>query len=61
MNLTTKNTFERAIVESLVQYGEYLQGNAADYSPELGMFKYDVMHFYKKPNQRLERKYCNSC
>ncbi len=44
-NITTENTFETAIVESLVQYGDYTQGNAPDYSPELGMFKYEVIAF----------------
>ncbi|NCB85137.1 MAG: type I restriction endonuclease subunit R [Bacteroidia bacterium] len=45
MSLTTEQTFETAIVESLVQYGNYTQGNAPDYSPELGMFKYEVIAF----------------
>ncbi|MEN9443205.1 MAG: hypothetical protein RIS47_95 [Bacteroidota bacterium] len=36
MNITTKHTFESAIVESLIQQGNYTQGNAPDYSPELG-------------------------
>ncbi len=44
-SITSENTFETAIVRSLVDQGGYTQGNAADYSPELGMFKYDVLQF----------------
>ena len=43
--ITTEQTFESAIVESLVQYGNYSQGNAPDYSPEFGMFKFEVIAF----------------
>ncbi len=43
--LTSENTFETAIVQSLVEQGGYIQGNALDYSPELGLFKYDVIKF----------------
>jgi len=56
MNITTENTFEGAIVESLVQYGEYLQGNAADYSPELGMFKYEVIAFLQDTQPKAWEK-----
>lgn len=45
MSITTENTFETAIVESLVQHGNYTQGNSPDYSPELGMFKYEIIAF----------------
>lgn len=47
-NLTTEKTFETAIVESLVQQGGFIQGNAPDYSPELGMFKYEVLAFLQE-------------
>jgi len=47
-NLTTENTFETAIVESLIQNGGYTQGNSADYSPELGMFKYEILSFLQE-------------
>lgn len=43
--ITTENTFETAIVHSLVESGGYSAGNAPDYSPELGMFKYEVLAF----------------
>ncbi|MFP4846664.1 type I restriction endonuclease subunit R [Winogradskyella sp. PE311] len=47
-NLTTENTFETAIVDSLIQNGGYTQGNSADYSPELGMFKYEILSFLQE-------------
>lgn len=43
--ITTENTFETALVQSLVEQGGYTQGNAEDYSKELGMFKYEVIKF----------------
>ncbi len=45
MNITTEQTFETAIIEHLIEYGGYTSGNAEDYSPELGLFKYEVIHF----------------
>lgn len=45
MKITTENTFETALVQSLVEQGGYTQGNAEDYSKELGMFKYEVLAF----------------
>jgi type I restriction enzyme R subunit len=47
-SITTENTFETALVQSLVEQGGYTQGNAEDYSPELGMFKYDVIKFLQE-------------
>lgn len=46
--ITTEKTFETAIVQSLIENGGYTQGNAPDYSPELGLFKYDVLHFLQE-------------
>ncbi|MCD4691293.1 MAG: DEAD/DEAH box helicase family protein, partial [Calditrichales bacterium] len=43
--ITTENTFETAIVQSLIENGGYSEGNAPDYSPELGLFKYEVLAF----------------
>lgn len=37
MRITSENTFETAIVESLINQGGYTIGNAPDYSPELGL------------------------
>ena len=53
MSITTENTFESALVQSLVEHGGYTEGNASDYSQELGMFKYEVIHFLKEsqPNK----------
>jgi len=45
MDITTENTFETAIIQSLVENGGYTEGNASDYSPELGLFKYEVLSF----------------
>ncbi len=47
-NITTENTFETAIVQSLIDNGGYAQENAADYSPELGIFKYEVLKFLQE-------------
>lgn len=45
MDIITENTFEIAIIQSLVENGGYTEGNASDYSPELGLFKYEVLSF----------------
>ena len=45
MDITTENTFETAIIQSLVENGGYTEGNASDYSQELGLFKYEVLSF----------------
>ncbi|MCH7826462.1 MAG: type I restriction endonuclease subunit R [Bacteroidetes bacterium] len=45
MNIKTEKTFESAIIQSLVDNGGYTEGNAPDYSPELGIFKYEVIDF----------------
>src|SRR5690554_465022 len=45
MSITTENTFETALAQTLVEQGGYTQGNAEDYSKELGMFKYEVIAF----------------
>lgn len=45
MSITTENTFETALVQTLIEQGGYTQGNAEDYSKELGMFKYEVIAF----------------
>lgn len=56
MSITTENTFEKAIVESLLQFGNYTQGNSPDYSPELGMFKYDVIAFLQNTQPKAWEK-----
>lgn len=48
MSMTTEHTFESAIELSLIEKGGYKKGNAEDYSPELGLFKYEVLHFLQE-------------
>lgn len=47
MSITTENTFETALVQSLIDQGGYTLGNAPDYSKELGLFKNEVIEFLK--------------
>jgi len=54
--ITTEKTFETAIVQSLVENGGYTEGNAPDYSPELGMFKYEVLAFLQQTQPKNWRK-----
>jgi type I restriction enzyme R subunit len=44
-DITTENAFETAIVASLTKQGGYEQGQATEYSPELGFFKREVLSF----------------
>ncbi|MDA3872322.1 MAG: DEAD/DEAH box helicase family protein [Candidatus Marinimicrobia bacterium] len=50
--ITIEETFETAIVQSLVENGGYSEGNAPDYSPELGLFKYEVLKFLQKTQSK---------
>ncbi|NUQ23727.1 MAG: type I restriction endonuclease subunit R [Saprospiraceae bacterium] len=54
--ITTEHTFESALVESLITEGGYTQGNAQDYSPELGMFKNEVIHFLQQSQPKRWEK-----
>lgn len=56
MQITTENTFETAIVQSLVEHGGYTEGNAPDYSPELGLFKYEVLAFLQNTQPKNWQK-----
>ncbi len=56
MSITTENTFESALVQSLVEHGGYTEGNAPDYSPELGMFKYEVIRFLQESQPKRWEK-----
>ena len=56
MSVTTENTFETALVESLVEKGGYTRGNAPDYSPELGLFKYEVLGFLQETQPKLWKR-----
>ena len=52
MSITSENTFETAIIESLVSSGGYVEGEAGAYSPELGMFKAEVLQFLQTTQTR---------
>ena len=44
------------MVQSLIENGGYTQGNAPDYSPELGMFKYEVIRFLQDSQPKRWKK-----
>jgi len=46
--ITTENTFETALIQSLTEQGGYTEANAADYSPDLGLFKYEIIRFLQE-------------
>ena len=52
MDVTSENTFETAIIQSLVTSGGYAEGEADAYSPELGMFKAEVLQFLQTTQTR---------
>lgn len=56
MSITTENIFETALVQSLTEQGGYTEGNAPDYSPELGMFKYEVIKFLQESQPKRWEK-----
>jgi len=56
MSIKSEATFEEAIVNTLVESGSYTQGNAPDYSPELGLFKYDVLKFLQESQPKKWEK-----
>src|SRR5690606_18243167 len=56
MSITTENTFETALVQSLVEQGGYTQGTASDYSPELGLFRNEVIKFLQESQPRRWEK-----
>jgi type I restriction enzyme, R subunit len=56
MSITTENTFETALVQSLVEQGGYTEGNAQDYSPDLGMFKFEVIKFLQESQPKRWEK-----
>lgn len=53
MSITTENTFETAIVQSLIEKGGYTLGNASEYIPDLGFFRRDIIDFLQssQPNK----------
>ena len=52
MSITSENTFETDIIESLVASGSYVEGEAGAYSPELGIFKAEVLQFLQTTQTR---------
>jgi len=50
--ITSENTFETAIIQSLIENGGYTEGHASDYSPDLGLFKAEVLQFLKETQPR---------
>jgi type I restriction enzyme R subunit len=56
MKITSENTFETAIIQSLIENGGYTLGNAPDYSPELGLFKYEVLNFLQETQPKNWKK-----
>ena len=52
MEVTSEYTFETAIIERLVNSGGYIEGEASAYSPELGMFKAEVLQFLQSTQPR---------
>ncbi|GMT46899.1 MAG: type I restriction endonuclease subunit R [bacterium] len=54
--ITSENAFETAIIQSLIETGGYSEGNAGGYSPELGMFKAEVLQFLKDTQGRQWEK-----
>lgn len=56
MNITTENTFETAIVQSLIENGGYHLGDAKDYSNDLGFFKKDILEFLQNSQPKKWEK-----
>lgn len=48
MSITTENTFESALVQSLTQEGGYTLGDSSTYSKELGLFRDETITFLKE-------------
>ena len=57
-NITSENTFETAIIQSLLESGGYTQGDAGDYSSEPGMFKTEVLEFLLSGRKKPRRLFC---
>ena len=54
--ITSENSFETAIIQSLLETGGYTEGDASGYSPELGMFKTEVLHFLQNTQSKQWKK-----
>jgi type I restriction enzyme R subunit len=56
MSITTENTFETAIVESLIENGGYVIGKSNEYSSDLGFFKKDILLFLQNSQPKKWEK-----
>jgi type I restriction enzyme R subunit len=56
MSITTENTFETAIVNSLIENGGYCLGDSQDYSSDLGFFKKDILEFLQNSQPKKWEK-----
>ncbi|MDK2978672.1 MAG: type restriction enzyme subunit [Bacteroidales bacterium] len=56
MSITTENTFETALVQSLIEQGGYTVGNVPDYSHDWCMFKFEVIKFHQKSHSMCWEK-----
>ena len=54
--ITSENTFETAIIQSLLETGGYTEGAASDYSPDLGMFKTEIIQFLRQTQPKQWKK-----
>ncbi len=54
--ITSENTFEMAIIQALLENGGYTEGTASNYSPELGMFKAEILQFLKETQSKQWEK-----
>lgn len=58
MSITNENTFESALVQTLIKWGGYSGGKASDYNSELGIFKNEIIDFLKKSQPKRWEKIC---
>ncbi len=54
--ITSENAFESAIIQSLLEHSGYTMGDSQNYSPELGMFKVEVLQFLKQTQAKQWEK-----
>lgn len=56
MSITTENTFESAFEQSLIDHSGYTKGDPAEYNPELGMFREEVIRFLQESQPKRWEK-----
>lgn len=52
MSITIEDTFEWALLQSLVEYGGYTAGDSKEYNPDLGLFINEVITFLQESQPR---------